>query len=48
VRVFENRVLRDVLEIKSEEVTGDCRKYTVRSFMIFAAHRTFRGLSERG
>jgi len=46
-REFGNRVLRDILEIKREEVTGDWRKYTLRSFMICAAHQTFRGLSER-
>jgi len=41
-------VLRDILEIKREEVTGDWRKYLLRSFMICAAHQTFRGISERG
>jgi len=37
-------VLRDIFEIKREEVTGDWRKYILRSFMIFAVHHTFRGL----
>ena len=40
-------MLRDILEIKREEVTGDWRKYMLRSFMFCAAHQAFRGLSER-
>jgi len=41
-------VLRNIFEIKREEVRGDWIKYILRSFMIFAPHQTFRGLSERG
>jgi hypothetical protein len=48
VRVFENGVLRNIFEIKRGEVRGDWRKYILRSFVIFAAHQTYRGLSERG
>jgi hypothetical protein len=40
--MFENVVQSNIVGIKREEVSGDWRKYILRSFEIFAAHQNFR------
>jgi len=37
--VFENRVLRKIFGLKSDEVTGDGENYTMRSLMICTPHK---------
>jgi len=38
VRVFENRVLREISGTKSDGVTGDGDDYTMSSLMILTDH----------
>jgi len=38
LRVFENRVLRRIFGPKRDEVTGEWRKYIMRSLIICTAH----------
>jgi hypothetical protein len=37
-RVFENRVLRKIFGLKRDEVTGEWKNFTMRSFMICTPH----------
>jgi len=41
MRVFENGVLRIIFGLKRDEVTGEWKKYIMRSLMICAAHPIF-------
>ena len=50
-RVFENRVLRNILRPRRDEVTGSAEDYITRSFTICTAHRILLGdqiKNERG
>jgi hypothetical protein len=38
LRLFENRVLRRIFGPKRDEVTEECRKFIMRSFMICTPH----------
>ena len=48
LRVFENRVLREIFGSKRDEVTGECEDCIMRSFMTFTVHQTLFGPSNRG
>jgi hypothetical protein len=39
LRAFENMVLREIFGDKMAEVTGDWKKYTVRSFVSAYGHQ---------
>ena len=43
LRVFENRVLRRIFGPKRDEVTGEWRKYVMRSVMFCTDHAIFCG-----
>jgi hypothetical protein len=39
---FENRVLRKIFGPRMDEVTGECKKYIIRSLMICNPHNIVR------
>jgi len=43
LRVFENRVLRRIFGPKRNKVTGEWKKYVMKSLMICTAHPTIFG-----
>jgi len=43
LRVFENRVLRELFGTKRDEVNGSGEKYVMRSLMICTAHKYYSG-----
>jgi hypothetical protein len=45
MRVFENRVLREIFGNKCDGVTGNGEDYIMRSFTICAAQQILLGLS---
>jgi len=47
LRVLENRVLRRIFGRKRDEVTGQRRKYIMRSLMICTPHPILFGWSNR-
>jgi hypothetical protein len=46
--VFENRVLRGIFEPKRDEITGECRKFTLGSFVICTHCQILLGRSDEG
>jgi hypothetical protein len=46
--MFENRVLKKMIEPMSDEVRGDGESYTVRSFIICTHPQISLGRSNRG
>jgi len=46
-RVSENRVLRNILRPRKDEVTGNGEDYITRSFTIRTAHRNYSGIKSR-
>jgi hypothetical protein len=46
--VFENRVLRRIFGPKRDEVTGEWRSYTMKSFIFYTPPQILLGRSNQG
>ena len=47
LRVFENRALKKIFGLKTDEVTGEQRKLLTRKFMICTPHQILLGQSNQ-
>ena len=43
LKVFQNRVLREIFAAKRDELRGSTENYIMRNFMVCTAHQTLFG-----